>query len=259
MPNKKTQTRRGGKAPTTRTRKHNKRNSGNRGAPTRGASAALSDMRRQVPLFPITVRKRLPYYEPSFSLTGTAGVYSQYVFTANGLYDPNITGTGHQPLGFDTMMAYYEQYTVVSSKITIRACGNGTQAVNVGMCLAPDTTTLVVPDVIENGLITATVLDGRANGGYGTGIRIKELNLHCDVARYFGRKRAGMLDDVNLYGTVAANPVEQVYFVIGQWGFGSFSDNTNVSLDAVIEYDAIFWEPRKVAAQLKRLPPEVKR
>ncbi len=205
------------------------------------------------------VRKRLPYYETGISLTGTAGVYSQYVFTANGLYDPNITGTGHQPLGFDTMMAYYEQYTVMASKITVRACGNGIQAVNVGLCLAPDTTTLVVPDVIENGLIVSKVLDGRAGGGYGTGNRIKTLNLTCDVARYFGRPGGrGLLDDTNLYGTVAANPTEQVYFVIGQWGFGSFTDNTAVSMDVTIEYEAYFWEPRKIAAQLKA-PVEVKR
>jgi len=108
--------------------------------------------------------------------------------------------------------------------------------------------------------MTAVVLDGRANGGSGTGQRIKELNLSCDVARYFGRPGGrGLLDDPNLYGTVAANPTEQVYFVIGQWGFGSFTDNTSVSLDCIIEYDAVFWEPRKAAAQVKQPRAEVKR
>jgi len=243
--------------------KKNKRRGTGGAAPTHARSNALGDLRVQTPLFPAHVRKRLPYYEYGFSLTGTAGAYSQYVFSANGMFDPNITSTGHQPLGFDTMMLYYEQYTVVASKITVRACGNGTQAVNVGVCLAPDTTTLVVPDVVENGLLVAKVLDGRANGGYGTGQRIKTLNLSCDVAKYFGRRsRRELQDDVNLYGTAAANPTEQVYFVIGQWGFGSFTDNTSVSCDAIIEYEAIFWEPRKVAAQLVQSvkgPTEVKR
>ncbi len=198
--------------------------------------------------------KRLPYYESGFSMTGTAGVIQQYVFTANGVYDPNITSTGHQPLGFDTMMLYYEQYCVVKSSITLRAVGNGIQACTISVCLAPDTTTLAVPDVIENGLVVTKLLDGRGNGGYGTGQRIGRLDLACDVARYFGRRsRRELLDDPTLQGTVAANPTEQVYYVINMWGFGSFTDNTAVSCEATIEYDVVFWEPRKVTAQLERM------
>jgi len=94
------------------------------------------------------------------------------------------------------------------------------------------------------------MVDGRGNGGYGTGQRIGRLDLNCDVVKYFGRKSSReILDDVNLYGTVAANPTEQVYFCINTWGFGGLTDNTSVACDVVIEYDAVFWEPRKVAAQ----------
>lgn len=178
------------------------------------------------------------------------------MFSANGVYDPNVTGTGHQPLGFDTMMLYYEQYTVHRSSMSVRCCGNGIQACNVLACLSPDTTTLVVPDVIENGLAVRKVVDGRGNGGNGTGNRIVTLSLSCDVAAYFGRKAGRTLnDDVTLSGTVAANPTEQVYFVLGQWGFGAFTDNTAVGLDVIIEYDVEFWEPRKVASQLQRARP----
>lgn len=176
----------------------------------------------------------------------------QYVFTANGLYDPNVSSTGHQPLGFDTMMLYYEQYTVTNSRITINFAGNGVQPATVGLCLAPDTTSLVLPDVVENGLFVMKTVDGRAKDGYGTGQRLGSLSLSCDVAKYFGRRtRRELLDDPNLSGTVATTPAEQVYFVIVTFGFGSFSDNTSVAFNAVLEYNAVFWEPRKVAAQLE--------
>ncbi len=220
-------------------------------APTHNAPKALNELKGQTPLFPAHTTKKLPYYELGFSLTGTAGVITQYAFSANGLYDPNVTGTGHQPLGFDTMMLYYEQYTVLRSRITIRMVGNGSQAAVVSLCLAPDTTALALPDVMENGLCTTHVVDGRGNGGYGTGTRIGRLDLACDVAKYFGRRTAKeLLDDPNLYGTVSSNPTEQVYFIVNMWGFGTFSDNTNVICEATIEYIATFWEPRKVAAQL---------
>lgn len=113
----------------------------------------MDELKTHVPLFPASVRKKLMYYESGFTLAGTSGVITQYVFTANGMYDPNITGTGHQPMGFDTMMLYYEQYTVLRSSVTLRFAGNGTQPVNVSVCLAPDTTTLALPELMENGLI----------------------------------------------------------------------------------------------------------
>ncbi len=217
---------------------------------TQDQSAALSDLRYQIPLFTTPFRKaKLFYYEPSISLTGTAGVIAQYAFTANGMYDPNITSTGHQPLGFDTIMGWYEQYTVLSSKITVRACGNGIQASCVSVCLAPDTTALALPDVLENGLIVSKVLDGR--GTNGTGQRIHNMDLSCDVAKYFGRPSPReIVNDLTLSGTAASNPTEQVYFIINTWGFGGFTDNTATQLDVVIEFDAVFWEPRKVAAQM---------
>jgi len=220
-------------------------------APTHPGLRPMDELKSHVPLFPTSTRKKLMYYESGFTQTGTAGAVTQYVFSANGIYDPNITSTGHQPMGFDTMMLYYEQYTVVRSSISLRFAGNGIQPAVVSVCLAPDTTTLVLPDIIENGLVTTQVVDGRANGGNGTGIRIKRLGLSCDVVKYFGRKsQREILDDVNLFGTVAANPTEQVYFVINTWGFGAFTDNTSVAFDAVLEYDVVFWEPRKVASQL---------
>jgi len=233
-----------------------------RGAPTLvGGLGVQQALLRSTPLFPASSRKKLFYYEPGINLAGTAGVIAQYVFSANGLYDPNITGTGHQPLGFDTMMLYYEQYTVLASKIRIRAAGNGIQPAVVSLCLAPDTTTGVITDTVENGLGKSTIVDGRSGGGYGTGERLKSLELSCDVPKYFGRRGGrSILDDTLLYGTVAANPTEQVYYQINTWGFGTFTDNTSVPLDVLIEYDAVFWEPRKVAAQLLptqavKLPP----
>jgi len=145
-------------------------------------------------------------------------------------------------------MLYYEQYTVVGSRITVTGAGNGVQPATFAICLAPDTTALALPDVVENGLVVMKTIDGRAT--YGSGERIGTLSLSCDVAKYFGRKSKGdLIDDVQLCGTVAANPAEQVYFIVLAWGFSTFSDNSAVNLTAIIEYDVVFWEPRKVAAQ----------
>ncbi len=244
------------------TKRHSKRNKNHKvtvrpkrktTAPTHGAPRALDELKTQVPLFPSSVRKKLAYYEQGFELSGTAGLVGQYVFTANGLYDPNITGTGHQPMGFDTMMLYYEQYTVLNSRITVRAVGNGAQAACLSVCLAPDTTASALPGLVENGLIISRVVEARGGTSNGTGTRIVRIDLPCDVAKYFGRKsRNDLVDTTDLSGTVAANPVEQVYYLINAWTFANFADNFSVQCEVIIEYDALFWEPRKVSAMIAR-------
>ena len=44
------------------------------------------------------------------------------VFSMNGLFDPNITGIGHQPMYFDNYMGIYGRYRVNRAYITFVAC-----------------------------------------------------------------------------------------------------------------------------------------
>lgn len=51
-------------------------------------------------------------------LTGTSGARGINVFAANGIFDPDITNIGHQPMYRDTYASIYNHYTVLGSKIT---------------------------------------------------------------------------------------------------------------------------------------------
>lgn len=223
-----------------------------RKAPTEHKGATAKNMLiTRIPLMTrASKRVTIPYYEYQLARTRTAGASTSYFFSANGVFDPNVTGTGHQPMGFDTMMLYYEQYVVMSSKITVTFVNNGANAVRAGVALTPDTTALVIGDAVENGLIKFVALDSAGySTGAGTGTRIKEVSLDCNCASYFSRKtQEEMVNDTTLVGTAAANPTEQVYFCVTTWG-GFFPDNTAVNLDVVLEYDVVFWEPRKLSQQ----------
>lgn len=52
-------------------------------------------------------------YTDQFDIVCTSGVLSVYTFNSNGLFDPDQTGTGHQPLGFDQYAAQYNRYRVL--------------------------------------------------------------------------------------------------------------------------------------------------
>lgn len=213
--------------------------------------APRTDALRRCPLFPASVRKRGQlYYESGLGLTApTSGNAVTYFYSANGMFDPNITGTGHQPIGFDQMMLMYEQCTVIKSSIQVTFNIGAGLTVNCGVALFPDASGLTNPSqLVENGLIRYVTLTSGSNTFQNQRMRTT-VRLDCDVARYFGRGRGAraLLNDDNLYTTAAANPVEQVYFGIVSWQVSADgSTTTSLGFDVLISYDVIYWEPRKL-------------
>jgi len=59
-------------------------------------------------------------YTETVNVNNTTGLFNTYVMSCNGLFDPNITGTGRQPLYFDQLTALYNHYVVIGSKCTFK-------------------------------------------------------------------------------------------------------------------------------------------
>jgi len=208
------------------------------------------DVLRRNPLFPISVRKRGQlYYASALGLTApTSGNAVTYFFTANGMFDVDITGTGHQPLGFDQMMLMYDQYTVINTSIVVSFNVGPGLTVNAGIALYPDTTGLTNPSqLVENGLMRYITLTSGSNTFQNQRMRTS-VHLSCDVCRYFGRRGArAILNDGDLFGTATSNPVEQVYYGISAWQISpDGSTTTAIGFDVLISFDVIYWEPRKL-------------
>ena len=69
------------------------------------------------------------HYESLLTLAPGAAVAS-YVFRGNSLYDPDYTGTGHQPRYFDQLTPIYGRYKVLASSIKVELInGNGNSGV----------------------------------------------------------------------------------------------------------------------------------
>jgi len=59
-------------------------------------------------------------YHEDFTLNpGVAGSPSSYVFRSNSCFDPNVTGTGHQPRGYDQIMTMYQFIAVREAQIEV--------------------------------------------------------------------------------------------------------------------------------------------
>ena len=74
--------------------------------------------------FPKTQVSKLRYVEEVYidasSPTVATNGIAYNTFRANGCHDPNMTGVGHQPRGWDQHKDLYNEYVVLGSKITIQ-------------------------------------------------------------------------------------------------------------------------------------------
>jgi len=230
-----------------KTRKYKKTKRADAKVPTInvGPSVARTQL-STVPLFPQRkyVKGQL-YYEQGLVRTASLGSMNVYNFSANGIFDPNRTGTGHQPIGFDQMMLMYEQFCVIRSHIKVTFLASDEPA-RVAILLSPDTNAPPsITAAMENGLITTTSILG--SGTDAGSNRMKTLQLSCDIPKYFGKSYQSILADPLQSGNIAADPSEQVYFQIAVWD--PFSDqSTTVGFDVTISYDVMYWEPKKLAS-----------
>lgn len=71
--------------------------------------------------FPKKLLTTLRYCDRSY-LSITTGSTQNWIWKANGLYDPDTTSTGHQPYGYDQYSALYYHYVVKASKFWIKLC-----------------------------------------------------------------------------------------------------------------------------------------
>lgn len=180
---------------------------------------------------------KLKYHEQLQMNPGVAGAPATYVFSANGMYDPNISGAGHQPRGFDQMMSLYDHFTVIKSKCIVTFMKGASQNTSVITCISlRDTSTVEasMQDYIESRNTTFGSLVGAGNA-------TRVLKKNFSAKQFLGRPHPLSEDD--LRGTTSGNPTEQAYFhlaVAPTYGV----DTAAVDVSVLIEYIAILTEPQ---------------
>lgn len=169
---------------------------------------------------------------------GAGGLAASYVFSANGIWDPNITGVGHQPTGFDQFMSFYDHYCVVSSKIYVHFKNfDNTLDQMVGIYVSDRAS--VESDyrnIIENGMGTYSIV-----GNVNDTNNAMELAQAVSIARFLGRPN--VLDEDNLQGSGGTNPADQAYFHV--WAAPTIAaDSGSVEINVRVEYVVEFKEPK---------------
>jgi len=197
-----------------------------------------------MPLFN-TFEKRRLRYSTNISITSSTGVPAFKIFSVNGLFDPDISGTGHQPAGFDQMMVFFNHYCGLSARIKVLCKNTNANTLTVGIRQDADTSPLTVIDqIIEDGGVVYDNLE--AKGVYGAN---KTLQMSCSILKLQGLSLSNFCADSTLRGSAAANPTEQSYFHLGVWD--SSGTGGTVNMDVVIDFVAMFLEPRDATESLQ--------
>lgn len=186
---------------------------------------------------PNTMRTTLKYVGTRSITPPASGVYS-HVFSANGCYDPDITGTGHQPMGFDQMMSVYKNYHVVASRISIMPILTSATSISPGIYSiqlnnsSSAKTAAALYEVLEQRYVS----DYQYFGSLAS--EAKKVKYSADIGKWFNCTPTG---EDHLGGTAGANPQDQCYFHVC-WG-QSFYQAGTMQFVVHIEYDTVFSDP----------------
>lgn len=203
-------------------------------------------LRRPLPLTGYGQSKivRLRYCDEITLDPALGGIASHY-FLANGMYDPDHSLGGHQPLGFDQMMAGYDHFTVIGSRIKVTPVNNGAGTGTPGYfgVILDDNSTLSYASA-------AQCLESKQGKG---GIMVSQKSINGNQrsawrsfsAKKFFRKNA-IVGAAEYKGSESADPTEKAYF--GIWNAAVGTNNPDASIFMVeIEYIAVLTEPKFLA------------
>lgn len=147
------------------------------------------------------------HYRERITMTNTAGAYAENFFAANGCYDPNITGTGAQPTGFDQWMGFYNAYRVRGSKISVELANVGSTNPLASI------ETVIVP---VNDAAGFSSMDSASASAYAKRVLYAVQNGFPKLTSYLSTKKfcGDKPDDDSFTGTVSSNPTELWYWQI---------------------------------------------
>lgn len=187
-------------------------------------------------------------YVTYFTLDPGAAGTAFYKFQCNGMYDPDITSTGHQPLGFDQLMAWYNIYTVISSKINVMFTSSDATALGqavVGIYQDDDATTPAsgnFEQLLEQPTTRYAYLAPLTGGKNG-----QKVSYGWSARKYYGRTIGSLASDSQFAGTAAANPSSTPMYQVFAFPVDASANTAAIYCWAEISFLAMFTE-RKTQA-----------
>lgn len=180
-------------------------------------------------MIPDTTLVKLKYVD-FISMTNIGGI-GTYTYRLNSCFDPDFTGSGHQPMGFDQWSAFYGHYQVLASRIRVQVLTGNTNVS--GFAIYPSSNTTALGTYYESREQPYSRAKWITNSG---------SSAHTVLSNYMKVKKleARTIDSVNFSAPVNANPVtEKFWHLVVQ--SPSASDISSLRFDIQIVYYVKFF------------------
>lgn len=178
-------------------------------------------------------------YHTFCNVTSNVGATATYQFKTNGMFDPDTTGLGHQPLYYDQFSALYDHWTVIGSKITYKISGAAVSQplMQVAAWINDDSTVTPSTDALfEQTTSKRVVIPFASNNTY-------YLTNKWSAKRVFG---GNVLANNALQGQPSSDPTEQQNFALSAYCPNGGTGTLDIEVN--IEYIAIWTELKDMAA-----------
>ncbi len=172
------------------------------------------------------------------------------IYRANSVFDPDETGAGHQPLGFDQWMLAYQTFTVIGCKMHVRIMGElvGDQS-PVAVCILKTGT--VADEALLNTLQTVREHPrhlasriGYLGNASSFNSRSANLTATWSARKWFGKRF--IVGSADHMGGQTTNPTTQAFLTVKAFSISGNNPNPIVILTQ-IDYLVILAEPRFLA------------
>lgn len=166
-------------------------------------------------------------YSDVFALGAGSG--STFLYRLNSVFDPNRTGVGHQPQGFDQLATLYNRYRVIACSWVINV--QSADPVRVGTLPTNDVPTLVsMSDFCERPRAKWIIQHPGGNTQY--------LKGKCYLPSLVGRNKSEYMADDRYQAQVTANPAEEAVLQVAGFNLADVQVNIfgTITMEFTVEY-----------------------
>jgi len=212
-----------------------------------GREAWSHDFRRTMP---DQLEVALGYADTQVINPGALTYAGEHAYRLNSLYDPDYTGGGHQPYGFDQWSAFYNRYRVDKVELDLKMINNNSASAPIVVYVANNSlaaagTLGAVENYIESPFSDFSIC----------GASLTQLTTHFKKTFYprliTGVPKAKYISDDLYQATVGANPTENIIL-------HTFISDAGTSVPIVITvlrltYFVTFWDRNNLSSSVPKL------
>lgn len=196
-------------------------------------SRANFKMLVQVP----ALRVCLPYAFSSTLTEAAVTLGAAYSFRINDVFDPDFTGGGLQPLGFDQYAAMYGRYHVLGFRYEIEFIARTSIGTLVGAYLSPQST---LPAVSTAWLVVNQTAKYESVGQATGSDTVKKISGRTNITDVLGVSPAEYRADQDFSATTSATPARPAYLHVWTRGISAVGVN---DFTVRLYYDVEFSQP----------------